>query len=128
MRRGLPLPKRRPPPGLCHPPHARIGGSGNYGWRGLPAMSPLQQVDVGAASLERFETVLTEEQWDRLQAAAERARRAFAGRVIWNINSTARGGGVAELLAALVPYSRAAGVDVRWLVIEADPAFFRVTK
>ena len=91
-------------------------------------MSGLQEVELGAATLERFKTVLSEEQWERLQRAAERARRDFEGRVIWNVNSTARGGGVAELLSSLVPYSRAAGVDVRWMVIEGDPAFFRVTK
>ena len=83
---------------------------------------------MGAAALERFRTVLSEEQWERLERAAARGRRDFEGRVIWNVNSTARGGGVAELLGSLVPYSRAAGVDVRWLVIEGDPAFFRVTK
>jgi trehalose synthase len=91
-------------------------------------MSRLQEVELGAATLERFKTVLSEEQWERLQRAAERARKDFEGRVIWNVNSTARGGGVAELLSSLVPYSRAAGVDVRWVVIEGDPAFFRVTK
>jgi trehalose synthase len=85
-------------------------------------------VEVGAATLERFESVLSDEQWQRLQRAAERGRADFQGRVIWNVNSTARGGGVAELLSSLVPYSRAAGVDVRWLVIEGDPAFFQVTK
>ena len=33
------------------------------------------------------------------ERAAARARRDFEGRVVWNVNSTARGGGVAELLA-----------------------------
>ena len=91
-------------------------------------MSPLHEVQLGVATLDRFQSVLSEEQWRRLERAAERARSAFEGRVIWNVNSTARGGGVAELLSSLVPYSRAAGVDVRWVVIEGDPDFFRVTK
>ena len=91
-------------------------------------MSTLHEVELGAATLERFQSVLTQEQWERLQRAAERARRDFEGRVIWNVNSTARGGGVAELLSSLVPYSRAAGVDVRWVVIEGDPTFFQITK
>ena len=88
----------------------------------------LHEVQLGTASLERFRTVLNEEQWERLQLTAARARRDFEGRVVWNVNSTARGGGVAELLGSLVPYSRGAGVDVRWVVIEGDPDFFRVTK
>jgi trehalose synthase len=88
----------------------------------------LREVQLGTASLERFRTVLNEEQWERLQRTATRARRDFEGRAVWNVNSTARGGGVAELLGSLVPYSRGAGVDVRWVVIEGDPDFFRVTK
>jgi trehalose synthase len=88
----------------------------------------VREVALEPASLERFRTVLDDAQWARLEDAAARARRQFAGRVVWNVNSTARGGGVAELLGALVPYSRAAGVDVRWVVIEGDPAFFGVTK
>jgi trehalose synthase len=88
----------------------------------------LHEVQLGTASLERFRTVLNDEQWGRLERAAARARRDFEGRVIWNVNSTARGGGVAELLGSLVPYSRGAGVDVRWVVIDGDPDFFRVTK
>jgi trehalose synthase len=91
-------------------------------------MTPLQEVEPGAATLERFQSVLNDEQWQRLQRAAERGRADFQGRAIWTVNSTARGGGVAELLSSLVPYSRAAGVDVRWLVIDGDPAFFQVTK
>ena len=53
---------------------------------------------------------------------------AMRGRVLWNINSTARGGGVAEMLAALIPYDRGCGIDERWVVIEGSPAFFNVTK
>ena len=70
----------------------------------------MREVALEPASLERFRTVLGTAQWARLEDAAARARRQFAGRVVWNVNSTARGGGVAELLGALVPYSRAAGV------------------
>src|SRR5688572_27425042 len=88
----------------------------------------MREVELGPASLERFRTVLDDAQWAQLEDAAVRARRQFEGRVVWNVNSTARGGGVAELLGSLVPYSRAAGVDVRWVVIDGDPAFFRVTK
>jgi trehalose synthase len=45
-----------------------------------------------------------------------------------NVNSTARGGGVAEMLASLLSYVRGAGLDARWLVISGDPDFFRITK
>lgn len=88
----------------------------------------LREVTVGAAPLERFRGVLTGDQWEALSDAAERAREVFAGRSVWSVNSTARGGGVAELLGSLIPYSRGAGVDARWAVIAGDERFFRTTK
>ena len=33
-----------------------------------------------------------------------------------------------ELLHALLPYAIGAGVDTRWLVIQAEPEFFQFTK
>ena len=45
-----------------------------------------------------------------------------------NVNSTATGGGVAEMLQTLLAYARGAGIDARWLVIEGDPEFFAITK
>ena len=47
---------------------------------------------------------------------------------MWNVNSTARGGGVAEMLHTLVAYAAGTGVDIRWLVVGGDPEFFAVTK
>jgi trehalose synthase len=60
--------------------------------------------------------------------AIERAHRVFDGRVIWNINSTALGGGVAEMLVSLLAYAHGAGVDARWLVISGNESFFQITK
>ena len=62
------------------------------------------------------------------RASPGEARERFAGRAIWNISSTLRGGGVAEMLRSLLPYVRGAGVDTRWAVLREDPAFFRLTK
>ena len=50
------------------------------------------------------------------------------GRHIVTVNSTAVGGGVAEILSRLVPLSRELGVDVRWDVIKGGEDFFAVTK
>ena len=59
---------------------------------------------------------------------AARTRVVFRGSTVWNINSTAAGGGVAEMLQVLVGYILGAGVAVRWLVIVGNPDFFSVTK
>lgn len=52
----------------------------------------------------------------------------LAGRVVWNVSSTAVGGGVAEMVRSLLAYARGAGVDARWVVIRGTPEFFRLTK
>ncbi len=54
--------------------------------------------------------------------------RQLAGRRIVTINSTAVGGGVAEILNRMVPLSRELGVDIRWDVIKGGEDFFAVTK
>ena len=53
---------------------------------------------------------------------------ACDGRRVVNVNSTATGGGVAELLQTLLAYARGAGVDARWVVIDGDAPFFEITK
>jgi trehalose synthase len=83
---------------------------------------------VAAQPPERFRAVLADAQFTDLVATIQRARTVLKDRVIWNINSTARGGGVAELLQALVGYARGAGIDCRWGVIVGSPDFFRLTK
>ena len=53
---------------------------------------------------------------------------ALKGIRIVHVNSTAQGGGVAEILAKLVPLSKLLGLDARWEVIKGDPEFFQCTK
>lgn len=50
------------------------------------------------------------------------------GKVIQNINSTAVGGGVAEILNRMIPLLKELGVDARWDVIKGGAQFFEVTK
>jgi len=88
----------------------------------------LQHVDVPPLQPERFKQIFGEEGYRDFGAAIERARPFLQGRVIWNVNSTARGGGVAEMLASLLSYARGADIDTRWVVISGNPDFFRVTK
>lgn len=90
-------------------------------------MGRLQNVDIPSLEPERFETVLGEA-YAEFAEAIETGRELFEGRVIWNVNSTAKGGGVAEMLRSLIAYARGGDVDARWVVIGGDPDFFRVTK
>ncbi|GIX49444.1 MAG: glycosyl transferase family 1 [Candidatus Tectimicrobiota bacterium] len=53
---------------------------------------------------------------------------ALQGRSLLHVNATRSGGGVAELLARLVPWTEALGIRTTWEVISGSPAFFEVTK
>ncbi len=88
----------------------------------------LETVEIAPVGPQRLSTVLSAPMLEAFEAAAEEARDVLDGREVWNVNSTARGGGVAELLRPLVGYARGLGVDVRWGVIEGDRDFFEVTK
>ncbi|MGC8898604.1 MAG: glycosyl transferase family 1, partial [Bacteroidota bacterium] len=50
------------------------------------------------------------------------------GKRVVNVNSTATGGGVAEILHRMIPLLRELGVDVEWEVIKGGERFFAVTK
>lgn len=64
-----------------------------------------------------------------LRVEAERLVPRLKERTVWMVNSTAQGGGVAEMLPTQIALLRELGVDTRWLVIEtADPRFFPLTK
>src|SRR3954463_15272430 len=88
----------------------------------------MQEIEIGPMDPGRFRTILAPGRFEEFERAAVRVRRLLEGRVVWNINSTARGGGVVELLAPLLAYARGIGVDARWGVIEGAPEFFAVTK
>jgi len=87
----------------------------------------IEEVEIGALRPERFREVVGD-RFAEFEGSLAEARELFAGKVVWHVNSTARGGGVAELLQSLLAYTRGAGVDARWAVIGGDPAFFEVTK
>ena len=91
-------------------------------------MSQLQPIHIGAMDPHRFEAVLTPSDYEALLQLIKVGSRALEGRVVWNVNSTGKGGGVVELLTTLLGYSRGAGVDARWKVISGTPEFFELTK
>ena len=77
-------------------------------------MAPLGQVPIAPASTERFRALLGDD-YSQVEEAIAEAGRVLAGRVVWHVNTTARGGGVAEMLKSLLAYARGAGVDTRWV-------------
>ncbi|MGO8956653.1 MAG: hypothetical protein ACLQFR_04685, partial [Streptosporangiaceae bacterium] len=88
----------------------------------------MHEVQLTRRPLAALASVLAADQRAAFVAAAAQARKSLAGRVIWNVNATATGGGVAEILQTLLGYFLDAGVDARWLVLDGKADFFAVTK
>jgi trehalose synthase len=83
----------------------------------------IQELDPG-----RFDGVLEPEPARRFAHRLAQAADRLAGRHVWHVNSTEKGGGVAEMLHFLLGYLAGAGIDTRWGVIEGNEEFFQVTK
>ncbi len=86
------------------------------------------EVQIDPVPLDKLAAFLNGDRAARLGQYAERARTVLAGRTVWNVNATATGGGVAEMLQGLLAYARGAQVETRWLVLDGTPDFFRLTK
>jgi trehalose synthase len=91
-------------------------------------MSLVGSVEVAARPVARLEPVIGGERYARLVRAAYEFREQLAGRTIWNVSSTAVGGGVAEMLHVLVGYVQGLGIPIHWMVITGDAEFFAITK
>jgi trehalose synthase len=91
-------------------------------------MAFVTTVDIDPLPPQRYAEILKPEAARVLLQATAEAREVYRGRAVWNVNSTAAGGGVAEMLRSLLAYARGAGVDARWAVITGNREFFEVTK
>lgn len=76
------------------------------------------------ATLGNYERYVGGEVIEELELLASR----LSGVVVQNINSTAVGGGVAEILMRMVPLLQELGVNAQWDVIKGGERFFEVTK
>lgn len=74
--------------------------------------------------LETYARVVGEETIDQLRQLA----KPLQGMNVIHVNSTAVGGGVAEILTKLVPLMRELDINVSWEVITGDEQFFQCTK
>ena len=74
--------------------------------------------------LEQYEPVVGAATLDELRLLA----RHLEGRRVVTVNSTAVGGGVAEILNRMVPLCAELGVQIRWDLIKGGEDFFAVTK
>ena len=91
-------------------------------------MTAISKVESRPIDPRRLEPIIGRERVDELIGKAEAIRALIGSRRIVNINSTATGGGVAEMLATLLGYVRGIGLEAEWIVIAGDPEFFAITK
>lgn len=74
--------------------------------------------------LDSYIPIVGELKIERLRNSAEKLK----GVKILELNSTAQGGGVAEMLLSSVPLLNQIGVDDEWKVISGNKPFYQVTK
>ncbi len=79
---------------------------------------------TNARSMADYAEYVSADRSERIQAAG---RNLGDTRVV-HVNTTATGGGVAELLGSLVPLLNDVGVPTDWQVMEAEAPFYDVTK
>jgi trehalose synthase len=91
-------------------------------------VSLVEPVEVARRPVALLEPVIGTERQARLVGAAESFRRELNGRTIWNVSSTATGGGVAEMLHVLIGYVQDLDIPTEWRVITGDAGFFVTTK
>ena len=74
--------------------------------------------------LEEYRSIVGTDTLEELNLLA----RHLKGKSVLNVNSTAVGGGVAEILNRMVPLLRELDIDATWEVIKGGEAFYAVTK
>jgi trehalose synthase len=79
---------------------------------------------ISSPPLEAYRSLLNEEQRERLERVAE----ALKGKKILELNATAQGGGVAELLYSLIPFLNLFGIEAEWKTIQGNTEYFECTK
>lgn len=75
-------------------------------------------------TLNAYTEIVGHDVIDQLRQLAE----PLKGRKVVHVNSTRMGGGVAEILAKLVPLMNELGLDTHWEVINGNAEFYQCTK
>jgi len=74
--------------------------------------------------LEAYSSIVGTEKIERLQIIAQRLK----GLKLLELNATARGGGVAEMLYSSIPLLNALGIEAEWKTIQGSKEYFECTK
>lgn len=84
----------------------------------------LPRVDTPIQKLEEYKGIVSDKLLEEIKVFA----RGLRGLKITMINSTSRGGGVAEILKSLIPLIKGIGLKAQWYTIPPSGEFFKITK
>lgn len=90
----------------------------------LPKVSVGHHCCSSSTDMENYRSLVGDEVLDEIKQLS----RELRGARICNINATASGGGVAELLSRQIPIYQSLQLEVDWRIIHGDKAFFNITK
>ena len=90
----------------------------------LPKISVSRRCAAILSNIENYRMLMSDELSEELTTLAHELRDVR----ICHLNSTAFGGGVAELLSRYLPMLQALGVSADWRLIHGQTEFFTVTK
>ncbi len=85
-------------------------------------MLPL--VKTQGQKLEKYRQLISEEVFQEINELA----KDLKGLRVFHVNTTFRGGGVAEILKSLVPLMKGVGIKAEWYTIPPKEGFFKITK
>ena len=74
--------------------------------------------------LESYASIIGDEKIERLQNIGQRLK----GLKILELNATAQGGGVAEMLYSSVPFLNLLGIEAEWKIINGRKSYYECTK
>lgn len=81
-------------------------------------------MELSSRMLDSYASIVGEEEIHEIRLIA----KFLKGATIQHINSTAVGGGVAELLTTIIPLMRDVGIEAFWDILPGNSDFFAVTK
>ncbi|MGB9613605.1 MAG: glycosyltransferase [Candidatus Margulisiibacteriota bacterium] len=81
-------------------------------------------LEMAKVKIEDYAKIIRPQNFDEILLLAEKV----AGKKVKMVNSTAVGGGVAEILSRVVPLFNELGIKTSWEVIKGSGEFFGVTK
>ncbi len=77
-----------------------------------------------SASLEAYASIVGEQKMERLEVVSQQLK----GLKLLELNATAQGGGVAEMLYSSIPFLNSLGIEAEWKIIHGDREYFECTK